>query len=439
MTDDSTFPMRAGAPSGTPGGYNDPADIDKLLKLTAPNHVTAAGRNYKRFASAYEKVTSDMVTVRDLLHEAWGGTDAAVAQSALREIWSSSATLHRTAQEFGSAIENHGSNLAWYKDKKPPSKDLAEARSWMTGANERIYQAWAALPTDVSTVLPPGAPVDGHSSPAGVRKPTGRTSGGGNPAGGPAVDGRTPHVGGHAPKVQSGEPGRSHRLPGNGQLASGLNDSDTQLAGAPPSGLETQMPGGGTGLLPSDSGGARMTGADLGTPGSRVSGVVLPDAAGILSPGSNRWGPDGSRRAVSGAAASAAEEAQTAEARAASQTGVMSPAGGAAGDRRDRERERTTWLTEDEDTWTGGIEAGSHLIGATEARDESAPAGDETAEIVQIDLSSDSDDLDRLLHELSLEDSGEDLQQGLEDPTSSEQERAESVRKDSPWYFEEDQ
>ncbi|MCO5992825.1 hypothetical protein [Actinoallomurus rhizosphaericola] len=161
---------------------------------------------------------------------------------------------------------------------------------------------------------------------------------------------------------------------------------------------------------------------------------------------------------MSDAAASAAEEAQAtetraasqaAETRAASQAGVMGPAGGASGDRRDRERKRTTWLTEDEDVWTGGVEAGTHLIGAREAKGESTSAADEAAELVQIDLSSDSNDLDQLLHELGLEDGVEDPQdeitrlgakaEQLKNRTSLDQGQAGAISEDSPWYFEEDE
>ncbi|MCO5972859.1 hypothetical protein [Actinoallomurus soli] len=454
MAEGFTFPMRAGAPSGTPGEYNSRKDIDDLLKKTAPDDVKAAGQNYQDFASAYEKVTTDLVTVRGMLHEAWGGTDAAAAQSALREIWASSATIQRSAQEFGSAINDYGSNLDWYQ-KRPPSKDLAEARSWMAGANERVYQAWAGMPSDVSTTLPPNNSLYEPSPTTGAKR-IGETAGG-SPAGNPVADGRAPGVGGHAPKIRSGASEGSSHVPGSGHPVSGADGSNTQLAGSPAPDPRTEMPGGRTGLLPNAPGSPGMPGAGIDAPPRGVIGGLLPGGPGVISPANGPWGGVGSRRAVSDAAASAAEEAQAAETRAASQAaemraasqaGVVGPAGGAAGDRRDRERERTTWLTEDEDVWTGGIEAGSHLIGAREAKDESASAGDEAPELVQIDLSSDSDDLDQLLYELSLEDSGEDPQEEiarlrakveqLENPTNREQGQVGAVGKDSPWYFEED-
>lgn len=454
MAEGFTFPMRAGAPSGTPGGYNSRTKIDNLLKETAPEDVTAAGQSYQDFASAYETVTTDMVTIRGMLHEAWGGTDAAAAQSALREIWASSATLHRSAQEFGSAIKDYGANLAWYQ-KRPASKDLAEARSWMAGANERVYQAWVAMPSDVSTTLPEGASYQESPSDTGVGK-TGRSAGR-SPGDSPAADGKAPGVSGHAPKRKSSESRTSPHVIGSGHPEPGASGSNTQLAGSPPFGPKTETPGGGTGLLPNDLGSPGMPGAGIRNPAPGVIGGVLPDGPGIIGPGSSRWGQAGSPNPASAASASAAAEAEAAEARAASQAaemraasqaGVIGPAGGVAGDRRDRERERTTWLTEDEDVWTGGIEAGSHLIGAREVGDESASAEDTAAESVQIDLSSDSDDLDQLLYELSLEDSGEDPQEEiarlrakveqLENPANPEQGQAGAVNKDSPWYFEED-
>ncbi|WP_345441069.1 bZIP transcription factor [Actinoallomurus vinaceus] len=134
---------------------------------------------------------------------------------------------------------------------------------------------------------------------------------------------------------------------------------------------------------------------------------------GINNPWSSRWGQAGTGWGTGGAASAAAEEAQAAEASAASRAGMMGPGVGAGADRGERERERATWLVEDEDVWNDGIEAGPQLIGDGAAKNDSSSESDASAEDVQLDLSSDSDDLAELLKELDLEDSVEDPQEEI--------------------------
>ncbi|MCO6006777.1 hypothetical protein NE236_17465 [Actinoallomurus purpureus] len=445
MADSESLPMRAGAPSGTPGGYNDPADIDKLLKQTAPGHVTQAGKDYQKFASAHGNFAGDMVTVRDILHEAWGGEDAGAAQSALREIWASSAALDQTANEFGTALEDHGKNLAWYKKRPAPSKDLAEARSWMAGANERISQAWMAMPSEVSTSLPASGDIGGYSPDAGA-SPTGGGPAGGGPAGGPAAGGAS-GSGGHAPGFGGGGTGSSGHVPGGGGHLPGTGGSNTKLAGwtPTPSGPGLGGSGGGIGPLPSTPG---IPGVGSGSPTPGLGGAVPPGGVGGINPWSSRWGQAGTGWGTGGAASAAAEEAQAAEASAASRAGMMGPAVGAGADRGERERERATWLVEDEDVWNDGIEAGPQLIGDGVSKNDSSSDGDAPAEDVQLDLSSDSDDLAELLKELDLEDSVEDPQkeiarlreklERLEQQASFDQNETGISIQQPRWPFEED-
>src|SRR3954462_12807720 len=136
-------PMQSSAPAGSPKQYTDPKQIDAILKSSDPEAVAESGRSYQKFAAVYEKVAGELLGMGSDLHDAWSGeAAAAAAQSQLREGWSGAGTVHQAAQTFGVTIERHGSeHLAWYKYNKPPSKDLPEAQSWMTGANERVTQA----------------------------------------------------------------------------------------------------------------------------------------------------------------------------------------------------------------------------------------------------------------------------------------------------------
>ncbi|MEV0399689.1 hypothetical protein [Actinoallomurus sp. NPDC050550] len=153
---------------------------------------------------------------------------------------------------------------------------------------------------------------------------------------------------------------------------------------------------------------------------------------------SSRWG-------AGGAAAAAAQEA---EASAASRAGMMGPAVGAGADRGERERKRATWLVEDEDVWNDGIDAGPQLIGDGATKNDSSSESDASAEDVQLDLSSDSDDLADLLKELDLEDGVGDPQEEisrlrakierLEQQASFEQSGT-GIRIQQPrWPFEDD-
>lgn len=403
MVDSYSSPMRAGAPSGSPTAYTDPKQIDLLLKSSSPEAVAASGRSYQKFASAHEKIAGELMNLRNDLHEAWGGKDAAAAQSALREIWASTTTVHRVANEFGVAIERHGSeSLAWYKNNKPPSKDLAEARSWMTGANERISQAWTSLPQEVSTTLPPTGDYGSHgpsSAPGPTGGPSAGTSRGGAGAGG---------LSGHVPGISPG--GTSSDIPGGEAPIPGPGGSGGQLAGLTPSGPGAGGPGNGFGTPLSGAGpleGGSMSqpagGSSVGLPTPGLGGPLTPGGIGTIPPGSSgssQAGPPSGARTAAGAAA---EEAQAAEPGAAARAGVVGPAVGAGAAPDEKEHTRSTWLTEDEDVWTGGIESTSQVIGG-QAHQETVESSSET------DLSDKLDGLTQLLNELGGAEPSEDPQ-----------------------------
>lgn len=379
MVSDYSGPMRSSAPSGSPSRYTDPQQIDAVLKSSDPGAVAEAGRSYQKFAQAYEKIAGHLLSVRDDLNDAWGGNDAAAAQSQLREVWSAATTVHKTADAFGSAIETHGSEyLAWYKDNKPPSTSLAEAQSWMTGANERVTQSWSSLPPDLSTTLPPGRRRYSFGSPSDD-SPSGAGGSGGAASSGVALGG------GH----------RSETLGDLSQGDAGAGGSGTELAGYSPSGDPSApglgiLPGGGT-SSPLSSGGGFAAG-----PGNVSSGEGLigfgpsyPTTPGTASGGR-----------LPGSPGAAASEAAAAESGAGARAGgAMSPMIGGR-EAEDRERRRQSWLSEDEDVWTGDVEANPELIGAVE------PAGGETAEetpaepAIEIDLADGGDELATILAEL---------------------------------------
>jgi hypothetical protein len=368
--------MRSSAPAGSPTRYTDPKTIDALLESSDPEAVTASGQSYQRFAAAYEMIAAELLSIRSDLHDAWTGKDAAAAQSQLREVWSAAVTVHNTANTFGVAVERHGSEyLAWYKQNKPPSTDLADAQNWMAGANERVAQSWSSLPPDLSTTLPPGdSPIDGHT-PA-LSDSSGRATGSskgsvrGGRAGRAVADFKGPADGGQ------------HKTPSGG--------SGSQLAGLPTSGAGG-IPGGGLGVSPGGGNGSGSAATAFTPVGGSASGPGPVDVFGPLGEGLGGGGTEGMRNI--GAANSGAVEAD-----AMNRPGAGPMIGGGTGSK-ERERSRQTWLAEDEDVWTGGIQSTPSLIGLEGGvklpEPEAAPAE------IEIDLTGDDVDLAAILDGLN--------------------------------------
>jgi hypothetical protein len=368
MSDSHSGKMRSGAPYGLPDRYTDPKLIDALLKSSDPEAVAESGLSYQSFAAAYEKIAGKLQELNGELHDAWQGKDASAAQRQLREVWVAAKNVEHTANTFGAAVERHGSEyLDWYKYHKPRSTDLTDARNWMTGANDRIAESWNAMPSDLSTSLPPPPP-DSPYRPTAAG--TDFSGGGGSLTGGTHSTG----VGDHRTQGAS--------LPGS---TSGADLADFS-SGSPPS-LTSGLSGGGGGL----PGGGTASG--LGTPGG-VSGL---GAGGVIG------NPSGlSRSAAQNAAMT--EEAQAA--RAASRSGLTGPVvgggmGGGGGNQQEQERKRESWLPEDEETW-GSDEVAPQVIGNEQPKPEAEPEASEP-EIVDIDLTGDADIAD-LLNELNEED-----------------------------------
>jgi hypothetical protein len=371
--------MRSSAPAGSPTRYTDPKTIDGLLESSDPEAVAESGRSYQRFAAAYEKIAGELLSLGSDLHDAWSGKDAAAAQSQLREVWSAAVTVHKTASTFGIAVERHGSeSLAWYKYNKPPSTDLAEAQSWMTGANERVSQSWSSLPADLATTLPPSdTPVDGHTPP--LSDPS---DGGGTSAGsvGHGTSDTTDLLGSGTHKAPVG---------GSGSQLAGLPSSGT--GGIPGGGLGTPTVGGpgGTVLMPPD--------ASISGPGTAgVFGQLGGGGLGVGRPGG--MNPQGPRNLGPGRSAISASGSE-AEANAMTRSGTGPVLGGSAAGREERERTRKTWLAEDEDIWTGDVQAAPGLIG-TEGGVK-APEPKVRPVEVEIDLTGEHVDLTDILSGLN--------------------------------------
>ncbi|GAA4486061.1 hypothetical protein GCM10023191_011600 [Actinoallomurus oryzae] len=391
MVDSYVSPMRSMAPTGSPSQYTDPKSIDALLKSSDPEAVAASGRGYQKFAEAYEKIAGVLLDMRTDLHDAWAGKDAAAAQSQLREMWSTAGAVREAAKTFGVTIERHGSeHLAWYKYNKPPSKSLSEAQSWMTGANERVAQAWGSLPQDLSTTLPPGQH-DLRRRPASDEPSSGTYDASGSDA---TPEGLT----------DGGDSGHHHSSTEPDVVGGDGTGLGTNLAGSTPS----TMVGGDNGLD-----GGPLLGVPGGVRGSSPSGVGT-SGLGLISPGGvlgEGAGVGGAGRVSGAVRAQAVAEAQSAEA--AAEAPAMGSVVGAGAAREERERTRRSWLAEEEEVWTDGVEfapgliEGDPVVAQEEAEPVDAP--------VEIDLSADSDVISEILAGLDADTSAESADSEVKD------------------------
>ncbi|HEU5027948.1 MAG TPA: hypothetical protein VFV01_23705 [Spirillospora sp.] len=429
MTNEYTYFLRDGAPTGSPGRY-DRTSILQYLKSSDPGAVTEAGEAYLRFAAAYEKLTPKLAQIGHDLNDAWNGTDAAAAQEQLRNLWASSHTIGAASRDFGTAVERHGSEyLAWYKNNMPQPKDDAEARSWMQGANERITETWSAIPPSISTTLwssniehgglistaptggsggpgtsggvggPAGAGGSNGSTTPGAVLPT-RSAPGGSGAGGgaesplfPAVPtgqhagqplGPPPNslgIGHHAnqgtdlsgvlPPGTSGPGTGSPILPGNANMPSTVPGTGPSVPG--PGGLTPPMPGA-SGFVPRPGSTGLPGSAAIGLPrgGYGVKGGGTPEIGGLNGNATSESGRI--RNGVIGrggigpgspAQAGAVEEAAAARSGPLAMGPMTGTGGSASGD---RERHRQAWADEDSDLWNDDTEAVPGVLGAAPKR-----------------------------------------------------------------------
>ncbi|MEV5704529.1 hypothetical protein [Actinoallomurus sp. NPDC052274] len=446
MSGSKTYRIKTGArPSGHPANYNY-TEIQTLLEATDHEKVSTAGAAYNDAARIVGMVAHELYVVGTKLSEKWEGADADAAQKALGQLYATANELFGRSQQAGAALQTYGAALKQFKGLQwpnwptggaSPAEDEGRqtaANRVMQAVNHQIAAAWDAMPDKVQQNLPT---LGGHRretpySP-GVGSPrVGGGVGGGGGGGGAPTGGRLPH----SPRLPHVPRGSENGLP---TIPDGGHGAD--LAGGGPS------TGGGLGTTPPHTGNPLPSGLSGGAPSSPVGGLTSGGIGGpSLLPGSGafpRGGP-GSGRVPSESGMSSAEEVAASRAAAveeaeASQAargvvgapGAPGATGGAAGTT-ETERERTTWLAEeeatwgaeedvigqalgtptaagsdgksetelrrkswlgeDEDVWTGGETAGSGTIGEAPPRHDEAVAG----EVLEVVKESDILDPERL-------------------------------------------
>jgi hypothetical protein len=343
---------------------DDTSDFDAVknrLKALQPDKANQA-------STAYSAVAKELAAKARLLTEkhapalieAWGGDAAQKALDQLKLIhWTAndlstkSTTSAQTMKWYGTEI------LQWYKDAGNSMEDGFihtggdddRARELMNRLNTRTAEAQNGIPSTITTDLParhgdqgvptnPGGPGGG---PGGL--PGGGPGGGGGakiPKGDPfgKSGGNTPHLPGDGSQFPNGSDGKFPGSDGNG----GLGGPGTDLAGFnPASGGGGGLGGGGMGGDPFGAGAGGGLGGGPGGLGS--AGAGLGAGAGGLGAGAGGLGAGAGANGMGAAG-----------------RGMM-PMGGAGHGQGEKERERSTWLTEDEDVWGADGDAAPPLIG----------------------------------------------------------------------------
>ncbi|MCO6011604.1 WXG100 family type VII secretion target [Actinoallomurus purpureus] len=365
---------------------DDSSDFDTVknrFKHLNPEAARKAGAAYETAAQQLaEKAKHLTEKYAPALIEAWGG-DA--AQKALDQL----AKIHKTANGLSDESLSAARNFKWYGEEILPwYQDLGnkmsdgiihtggdddQARKLMNRLNTRAADIQRNFPQHATTDLPdPRQEVGYQGDPNGPGGPGGSPHlPGGSPNGSPKMpnsklpskdpfgsglpDNKNPHLPGsdgsnfpNGSKLPGGDgsnfPGGSH-LPGSGAGSQG-----THLAGYDPGGL----PGGGGGGLA--GGGGLGSGSGLGGDpfgagaGGGLSGGAGAGAGGIAGAGGLGAGGLGSNAANGLAGANRGGS-----------PGMMPMH--PAHNQGEKERERATWLTEDEDIWGGDGDAVPGQIG----------------------------------------------------------------------------
>ena len=367
-SNDKTYEIKSGGrPSGNPANYSF-EEVQSLLEATDPGKVSGAGAAFHNAAQAAAHAAHALYLAGSHLSEKWEGADADAAQKALGQLYATANELYGRSNQAGQALQFYGGTLSQYKGLKFPAggaspvEDTARqkaARTVMQAVNQHMGTAWDAMPDKVQQNLPNLKPQrDGEKYSSGPNSSgnysggSGRTGGAGGPSG-------------HVPMPHLPHGGSDFTGAQGSQLA-GLPPGGGGLNTAPPPATGPLTPVGGNPLIP--------------TGGSGGLGGALPFGPGALPPG--RFGPGGvpqgklSPPGLSRETPASAMTTEEIEASQAARGGGMGGQGASSGgEAREMERERSTWLAEEQETWAAeevapGVVGSAPGAGADESEHE---------------------------------------------------------------------
>ncbi|MCO6006304.1 WXG100 family type VII secretion target [Actinoallomurus purpureus] len=406
--DHQTYVIKSGGRPAGAGSYGDAETVKNMIAATQPGKITTAAQAYDAMGTALNDVQTAIYDAAKVLADHWSGPAADAAQDALRHLYGTASELVIRSNETAKSLQWYGGsilpmykNIKWPKNTSSPAATTAAAQV-MKNLNERIAQTWDGMPPQIEKNLPDipdrgDGPGDGNPG-SGTASGSG---GGGGTTGGYGGLGRprVPHSsheqlppsrpGGDLSPGKPRHPGGSSGIPSPG---------GTDLAGAAPVVPHSTSGGLGLGdpLLGGGAGGAPL-GSGTGAFGTSGPGGMFVSGTGLPRPGAGRLSIPGESQQPSTGRGSAGVVGRSG--------GDEAPLASAGGRSDEKERERTTWLAEDRDLWTGGTEAVPDVIGQAPNRFGDSKSDDD--ELLTID------ELQELLDfvDESAEETGEDLSQ----------------------------
>ncbi|MWA06023.1 hypothetical protein F8568_037865 [Actinomadura sp. LD22] len=367
-------------------------DVKKKLSSINSEPVKDAGTAYSDAADALAEMSTALRGFAQTLVKHWKGDEAKKAVAQLQQVHKTSIELSNSSHTNASTYHWYGTQiLDWYKQAGKDasdgwihtSGDDKGGRELMQRFLNRTGEAFNAHPAQITKDLPEdhGGLSDKPTYPGGPGSGGGGGFGGGGgglPGGGAggAGGGFGSDPGGLG-KFGSGGAGGSNpfapaadggpHLPGGGGAGSGGFGSDPGglgggggSLGSDPGGLGSDLSsfpgGGGGGGLPSTGlggGGGGGFGAD---PGGLGGGAGAGGGLGGFGTTPGGLGAAGGGLGAGGAAGAAGRAG-------AGRMGGMPMGHGGHGNGKEEERERTTWLSEDDDVWGADDDTAPPVIG----------------------------------------------------------------------------
>ncbi|GAA4614117.1 hypothetical protein GCM10023195_61500 [Actinoallomurus liliacearum] len=363
--DHHTYVIKSGERPHGAGSYGRPEDVKNMIDGTHPRKITDVAQAYDAMGNAIIDVQNALWEAAKVLADHWAGPAADTAQSALRRLYATAGELVVRSNETAKTLQWYGGSiLPMYRAIQWPQKNTdspaaaAAADQVMKNLNERIAQTWDGMPPQIEKNLPlyTDRGDRGNDGAGPVNDPGGGTGGGYTGSGGVHVP-RSSGV--HVPLPRDGGDsphGSVSRAPhpgaGGADLAGGTPSTPGGLGGGPLLG-NNPLPGsatGGSALVPGAPGPMGLgLGSSGGTflPGISRAGVGRMNAPGELEP------PRAAERGQAAGPSSGAGRS--------AENGLPLASGGGGSD--EKERGRTTWLSEDRDVWTGDAGAVPGVIG----------------------------------------------------------------------------
>ncbi|WP_433142413.1 hypothetical protein ACQPZ8_46190 [Actinomadura nitritigenes] len=360
-------------------------DVKKKLSSINSEPVKEAGTAYSDAADALAEMSTALRGFAQTLVKHWKGDEAKKAVAQLQQVHATSINLSNSSHTNASTYTWYGTQiLDWYKQAGQDasdglihtSGDDKHGRELMQRFLNRTGEAFNAHPTQITQDLPqdkrggltdtptypggPGGPGNPGAGPGGLH---GGGAGGAGGGFGSDPGGLGKHgAGSSSPFAPTGD-GGPHLPGGTGSGGSGGFGSDPgglggshggggSLGGSGGLGSDlSSFPGGGAGAGGGLGGGGGGLGAD---PGGLGGGAGAGGGLGGFGATPGGLGAAGGGLGSAGAAGRAG----------AGRMGGGMPMGhGGHGNGKEEERERTTWLSEDDDVWGADDDTAPPVIG----------------------------------------------------------------------------